>query len=525
MAALRKRSLRDTLSLLCQLAVQVATAWRAAGGDDAGNLLAGHEAAPQEVVAALSAPLPAEQPADAQAGALPSGGATLSGELAASLDKLRVRQAALLEELSDAADVLRFWSRRGEKAAAGDEAGVREGDVPPMLAEVGSRFAGCCWSEWLAACYALKTCLPRTCGMPLPRLPPAFFSQAQATLWAASQSYDDEQAASDLRTRQLVCQRYRPADLAALQAASDDYADGERVPAQPSLTYESEFVQERGYARTRALQTLHGTQTSGYGLGAHRCSYAASDGPGCAPWLHTACWAPTWAEVEAVLSSPGADDAMASAAVKLHQLRYLLLEAQLPPETAAAWEQLLVRIAEALLNGSTPPSAVPLLAELLQQGLRRQGAEELAGVGEQDKARLVPMICRGLAPQPGGRVLLRQHEGVGLLQSLLRPEAMLNGGQLTQFYDTLKVRRAGWGGLALCGLCATADAAWPCRPQLCAAFDIDVCLVLAAVGQFEWCECAPWSHCRLGCLPADGGGWLRRCRASGGHHSLPAGPL
>ncbi len=49
------------------------------------------------------------------------------------------------------------------------------------------------------------------------------------------------------------------------------------------------------------------------------------------------------------------------------------------------------------------------------------------------------MISRGLAPQPGGRVLLRVDEGVGLLQSLLKPDVMLGAGQLAQFYDTLQV--------------------------------------------------------------------------------------
>jgi hypothetical protein len=56
------------------------------------------------------------------------------------------------------------------------------------------------------------------------------------------------------------------------------------------------------------------------------------------------------------------------------------------------------------------------------------------------QARLVPMICRGLAPQAGGPPLLREAEGAGLLHSLLQPEAVLNAGQLGGFYDALKVR-------------------------------------------------------------------------------------
>ena len=51
------------------------------------------------------------------------------------------------------------------------------------------------------------------------------------------------------------------------------------------------------------------------------------------------------------------------------------------------------------------------------------------------------MVLRGMAPprQPGDRALLREQEGVGLLRSLLRPEALLNAGQLEECYDALKV--------------------------------------------------------------------------------------
>lgn len=41
--------------------------------------------------------------------------------------------------------------------------------------------------------------------------------QAQQLLWAACHTYEDEQAAADVRTRQLVCQRYKPLDVAVLQ--------------------------------------------------------------------------------------------------------------------------------------------------------------------------------------------------------------------------------------------------------------------------------------------------------------------
>ena len=77
---------------------------------------------------------------------------------------------------------------------------------------------------------------------------------------------------------------------------------------------------------------------------------------------------------------------MGKSAARLHQLQHLLLETPLLPasESAAAWRQLLVRVAEALLDGSTPPAAVPLLAALLQRGLQRGGGLQQQ-VSELDK--------------------------------------------------------------------------------------------------------------------------------------------
>lgn len=89
-----------------------------------------------------------------------------------------------------------------------------------------------------------------------------------------------------------------------------------------------------------------------------------------------------------------ADKAMVKAGQQLHQLRYLLLEVALTPESTPAWRRLLVRVAEALLDGSTPPAAVPLLAALLQRGLARQGGEDeegaTGGISKQDEVRVGP---------------------------------------------------------------------------------------------------------------------------------------
>lgn len=182
-AALQHRFLRSTLGLLSRLAVQVAVAWRAAGGTSADDLLAAHPSAPQEVVVALntapppsaageaagddhaSVPPSSTAPAAPEAEAAPAAAGTATSKAAweaeASLAALRAQQEELLEELSDAADVLRFWSRRSEKAAAGGEgkpAAGREGDTPPMLAEVslqGAERVDSIWSSFVLPCASL----------------------------------------------------------------------------------------------------------------------------------------------------------------------------------------------------------------------------------------------------------------------------------------------------------------------------------------------------------------------------------
>lgn len=131
--ALNQRDLRRTVGLLGQLAVQVAAAWRRSGSGSPHDLLASHSAAPEEVIAVLTAPAEATAGAGGPEAATPG----LLPEQAASVAALLERQRATLEELSDAADVLRFWGRRSEKAAAGSAATEgREGDVPPMLTQV-----------------------------------------------------------------------------------------------------------------------------------------------------------------------------------------------------------------------------------------------------------------------------------------------------------------------------------------------------------------------------------------------------
>ena len=74
------------------------------------------------------------------------------------------------------------------------------------------------------------------------------------------------------------------------------------------------------------------------------------------------------------------------------------------------------------------------------------------------------MICAGLAP--GARILLRQHEGEGLLRTLVAPDALLEQRQLAQFYDALKVPERA-GSLLLGAGCGAVPARLPAGPPAC----------------------------------------------------------
>ena len=57
-------------------------------------------------------------------------------------------------------------------------------------------------------------------------------SQAQAKLWEAIQRWEDCLSSLQTELRHLVCTRYKPVDLAELQASVDEYEEGQRVPPQ-----------------------------------------------------------------------------------------------------------------------------------------------------------------------------------------------------------------------------------------------------------------------------------------------------
>lgn len=194
------------------------------------------------------------------------------------------------------------------------------------------------------------------------------------------------------------------------QARADEFASGERVPAQQNLMFEPEFVELRGQARAVAARFVQGKQGGsgvGWGLGWGPVgSRLPVEQVACPCWqlAHLSLPAGRQCQPHPTCLPPRrrpAEEGIARAAEQLHQLRYLLLEAALPPDTAPVRHQLLLRVAEALLDGSTPAAAAPLLVGWLQEGLRRaEGGAQEAGqaqgrLSDQDRVSCLGHVTAG----------------------------------------------------------------------------------------------------------------------------------
>lgn len=153
---------------------------------------------------------------------------------------------------------------------------------------------------------------------------------------------------------------------------------------------------------------------------------------------------------------------IAKAAEQLHQLRYLLLEAALPASTAPARQQLLLRVAEALLDGSTPAAAAPLLVGWLQEGLRRAkgGSQEAGqaqgGLSDRERVRCPGHAQRAVPSCPHGlQRLLRtsgcvvHHAGSDSLFAAASP--CRHASSVTQLWNTAPAHPPAWPPLPLPG--------------------------------------------------------------------------
>ena len=96
---------------------------------------------------------------------------------------------------------------------------------------------------------------------------------------------------------------------------------------------------------------------------------------------------------------------MGKSAARLHQLQHLLLETPLLPasESAAAWRQLLVRVAEALLDGSTPLHCAALRGNPAQVDyLLLAGADPLLHNAAGELALELVPVCGERSPLGSG---------------------------------------------------------------------------------------------------------------------------
>lgn len=119
-----------------------------------------------------------------------------------------------------------------------------------------------------------------------------------------------------------------------------------------------------------------------------------------------------------------------------------------PPEDDSLPKQLLLAVASALVDGSSPAVAVKYLVCLFERAVA-------AGVtlDEHNRLRLVPQISRALTANStsttasgvdqgaagGGRKTLKEQDAAVLLKAAIDPDAMLEHRQLKEFYTAMKL--------------------------------------------------------------------------------------
>jgi hypothetical protein len=227
---------------------------------------------------------------------------------------------------------------------------------------------------------------------------PAPLAAAQHALWEGSQGLTQEVGTLHTDLRQRVCRRYQRVDPAALQAVSEACDDGQRIPAPVDPRHAEQCKELRRRAR-------------------------------------------------AAVRGVGEAKEFLAAAPDLFRTEYLLLEdhggggggggggEDRGADAARVKSQLLLSLAQVLVDGSTPPVAAPFLSSLFQRALASGAAALDAGA----KAQLVPRIARAMGAGGGGRSPLREREAVLLLRASLDPDALLEAGRLREFLSALRL--------------------------------------------------------------------------------------
>jgi hypothetical protein len=250
---------------------------------------------------------------------------------------------------------------------------------------------------------------------------PEPLASAQRHLWELEQRQREELSHIHAALRQKVCQQYNPIDEQFLQEASEAFSDGDRIP-RAMLFRDSQHSAQCQELRNQAFQV------------ALRVTSAKE---------------------------------LTLAAKELFTFEYLLLEAvekeEAKQERAGIRSKLLAVMAHSLVDGSTPVTAIPYMVGLFERAV---SSGDIV-LDTDAKLRLIPRIAAslgsggtgaggvgGIISTGGGPVqkLLREKQGMRLLNACLDPDALLNAGKLREFMTALQlivrlsVTHSGGGG-------------------------------------------------------------------------------
>jgi len=233
---------------------------------------------------------------------------------------------------------------------------------------------------------------------------PQPLASAQRHLWELEQRQSEEISHAHAALRQKVCQQYNPIDEHFLQEASEAFADGDRIP-RAMLLRDSQHSAQCRELRNQAFQVA--------------------------------------------LSVTSAKE-LSLAAKNLFTFEYLLLEAvekgEAVQERAGIRSKLLAVLAHSLVDGSTPVTAVPYMIGLFERAVTNNNIV----LDTDAKLRLIPRIAAslsssGAAVSGGGggapvvQGVLREKEGMRLLNACLDPDALLDAGKLREFMTALQL--------------------------------------------------------------------------------------
>ena len=257
------------------------------------------------------------------------------------LETLQARQAQQAEALGEAAALLKLWGRR---------LAVRGLILSPAVC-TGHHES----TSPILACRAEKKAAPPEGGTELPEGRegdvPEVLSEAQAKLWEAIQQWDDGLCSLQTELRHLICTRYKPVDMAQLRASVDEYEEGQRVPPQHNDVKDGKRYAE---LRQSALALVSELATG------ERVAASILDDTATPKILFA-----NFTHLFLLLTAKQ----FAEAASRLFAIEHVLKHVPVAAGSEILKPQLVMTLAEAALDGSSPAVASPYLARLFEEAV------------------------------------------------------------------------------------------------------------------------------------------------------------